>query len=208
MPLMRDAFNDPARLEAWREQCTSIARAQFKEWADRGQPVPLFRVISGLVITLLMHIFMGEEFALAHAEELVPMVRAYESAVQKPQTKTLPRWMSPEGKLLEAVEARFEQLIPEEATKRLENPTKYEKSLDWFQTLVTGFGKENFHQGIVLLPPRIEGGVIGYSVSIAYSHIVEWWTYEPNEYLQLVSPSRSTNPAPRRPPRTKDPRPP
>jgi len=95
-------------------------------------------------MTLLLHIFMGTEFAETHAEELVPMVRAYEWALQKPQTKVLPRWMSEEGKLLEAAEARMEQLIPEEIQKRLENLGKYQKNVDWFQTLMTRVAREHY----------------------------------------------------------------
>ena len=142
--LLRDALNDPARLEAWKKQCIPIARAHFKQWANLGQPVSLFRSVSALAMTLLLHIFMGTEFAETHAEELVPMVRAYEWALQKPQVKVLPRWMSQEGKLLEAAEARMEQLIPEEIQKRAENPGKYQKNVDWFQTLMTRVGREHY----------------------------------------------------------------
>src|SRR5947207_3079892 len=92
---------------------------------------PIFREMSNLVMTLMLTILMGREFEEKYGEELVPMIQAYEWALQRPQTKALPRWLSDEGRILESVEARMKQLVREEVLHRLENPEKYEMNMDY-----------------------------------------------------------------------------
>lgn len=70
------------------------------------------------------------------------MIQAYEWALQKPQTKALPRSLSPEGRILESVEARMKQLIGEEFHRRRENPEKYEKNMDYMQSMINAMGGE------------------------------------------------------------------
>ena len=127
-------------MEYWIQQAETIAREQFNQWAKNGEPVSLFRGMSTLVMTLLIYIFTGPEFAGKHAEELVPMVQAFERAIQKPQTKALPRWMSSEGRLMDDAEARMKVLIDEEVTRRLEAPQKYENNMDYLQGIVNTVG--------------------------------------------------------------------
>jgi len=104
MPVLRDTLTDPLRLEVWKAHCKPIAQAHFRKWAQTGTPIVLFREISSLVILVLVHIFMGPQFADTHAKELIPLVQAYESGLQKPQAKAFPRWASGVGRLLERAE--------------------------------------------------------------------------------------------------------
>src|SRR5271170_751545 len=104
---MNKSLNASENVEYWMQLIRPLAKQRFTEWAESGGPVPLFREMSNLVMTLLLYIFVGPEFAELHAEELVPMIQAYEWSLQKPQTKVLPRWMSPEGRLLDSVEERM-----------------------------------------------------------------------------------------------------
>lgn len=130
----------PDYLDAWIELIRPIAKERFNMWAETGEPVSLFRGMSDLVMRLLLCVFIGPKFAEKHADELVPMVQAYERALQKPQTKALPRWLSKEGRLLEAVEERISCLIKEEALQRLENPKQYEQNMDYLQAILNNYG--------------------------------------------------------------------
>lgn len=80
--------------------------------------------MSNLVMTLVVNIIMGPEFAERYGDEVVPMILAYEWALQKPQTKVFPLWLTPEGRILESVEERMKQMIGEEIPRRQENPKK------------------------------------------------------------------------------------
>lgn len=137
---MQRALSSSERVECWIQQAETIAREQFNKWAKDGEPVSLFRGMSTLVMTILIHIFTGPEFTRRHAEELVPMVQAFERAIQKPQTKALPRWMSSEGRLMDAAEARMRVLIDEEVRQRVEAPQKYEHNVDYLQGIVDALG--------------------------------------------------------------------
>jgi hypothetical protein len=95
-------------------------------------------------LTLVLYIFMGDEFAENHAEELVPILRSYESAVQKPETKLFPRWMTRQGRLLSHVEERMKVLVNEEVRKRLDNPEKYVDNMDYLQHLLRQCGDQFF----------------------------------------------------------------
>jgi hypothetical protein len=148
---MNKTINVSENVEHWMQLIRPLAKQQFTEWAESGEPVSLFRGMSTLVMTLLLYMLVGPEFAKLHAEELVPMIQAYEWSLQKPQTKILPRWMSPEGRLLDTVEERMKVLIDEEILRRLENPTKYEKNMDYLQ-LVLNMAGAKFMAGISSQP--------------------------------------------------------
>jgi hypothetical protein len=140
VPFIQRTFSSSERLECWCQQGESIAREQFTQWAKSGEPVPLFRAMSTLVMTLLIYFFTGPEFAGKHVEELVPMVQAFERAMQKPQTRALPRWMSHEGRLMDYAESRMKVLIDEEVRRRLKAPQKYENNMDYLQEIVNTVG--------------------------------------------------------------------
>jgi hypothetical protein len=148
---MNKTINVSENVEYWMQLIRPLAKQQFTEWAESGEPVSLFRGMSTLVMTLLLYMLVGPEFAQSHAEELVPMIQAYEWSLQKPQTKILPRWMSPEGRLLDAVEERMKVLIDEEILRRLENPEKYEKNMDYLQMVLNMAGAK-FMAGISSQP--------------------------------------------------------
>jgi hypothetical protein len=137
---MQRALASSERMEYWIQQTEPIAREQFNQWAKNGEPVSLFRGMSTLVMTLLIYIFTGPEFAGKHVAELVPMVQAFERALQKPQTKALPRWMSHDGRLMNDAEARMKVLIDEEVMRRLEAPQKYENNMDYLQEIINTVG--------------------------------------------------------------------
>lgn len=130
-------------IEAWKKLVKPIAKAKFLEWAESGDPIAIFYEMSTLVMTLVVNIVLGPEFAQEYGEEIVPMIQAYEQALQKPQTKVFPRWMSNEGKTMEYVEARFTQLIGQEITKRLADPKKFRNNKDYFQALLNTLGGEH-----------------------------------------------------------------
>ena len=149
--IMNKTINVSENVEYWMQLIRPLAKQQFTEWAESGEPVSLFRGMSTLVMTLLLYMLVGPEFAELHREELVPMIQAYEWSLQKPQTKVLPRWMSPEGRLLDAVEERMKVLIDEEVLRRLENPEKYEKNKDYLQMVLNMAGAK-FMAGISSQP--------------------------------------------------------
>jgi hypothetical protein len=145
---MAKIFGASENLEHWRGVVRPKVLRRFTEWAERGEPVPLFRGMSEMVMTLLFHIFLGDEFAEKYAEELVPIVRDYESAFQKPETKLFPRWMSRQGRLLSYVERRMTVLVEEEIRKRLANPEKYVNNKDYLQQILA-MGGEKYIEGTV-----------------------------------------------------------
>jgi hypothetical protein len=127
-------------LDCWMKGIRPIAEQQFNTWAESGEDVPLFKGLSNLVITLLLYIFTGAEFTGKHAEELAPMIQAYETALQTPVTKILPRWMSSTGRFMNCTEARIKFLIDEEVDRRLENPEKYKNNMDYLQYVLDTVG--------------------------------------------------------------------
>jgi len=136
---MNKTINVSENVEYWMQLIRPLGKQRFTEWAEPGEPVSLSRGMSTLVMTLLLYMLIGPEFAELHTEELVPMIQAYEWSLQKPQTKVLPRWMLPEGRLLDAVEERMKVLI-DEILRRLENPAKYEKNMDYLQMVLNMAG--------------------------------------------------------------------
>lgn len=84
--------------------------------------------------------FVGEEFAILYGDELVPLIRRYEPAFQKPQTKVLPHWMSKDGRLLDFAEERMVELIKLEARARLREPERYKNNGDYLQLVLNAEG--------------------------------------------------------------------
>jgi cytochrome P450 len=113
-----------------------VAKARFEQWASSGEPVPLFREVSNLVMTLIFYILMGVEFGEKHREEVVPLVLAFEKALLQPQVKLLPRWMTKAGRTMIRAEDRMQALIREETTRRLGNMDTYQDNGDYFQQLI------------------------------------------------------------------------
>ena len=140
---MQKILSSPEHFDAWVKLVKPMARARFLEWAENGEPIPIFQQMSHLVMTLVVNIIIGPEFAEKHGDEVVPMILAYEWALQKPQTKALPRWLSDEGRVLESVEARMKQLIGEEVEQRLKNPEKYKGNMDYMQAMLNNLGGNN-----------------------------------------------------------------
>lgn len=130
-------------VNVWAEMVRPLIMGRFNAWAENDEPFSIFREMSHLVITVLLTIFTGYEFAEKHSKEIVPMVRAYESALQKPQAKALPRWMTKDGRLLEATERQMKALIDEEIKKRLSNPKQYENNKDYLQQVILMGGQKH-----------------------------------------------------------------
>lgn len=139
---MAKSLSASENLEYWQRLIRPLVRKRFEEWADKGEPVSLFRGLSDLVMTTLVHLLMGSEFAEKHAKELVPVVRAYEYALQKPETKILPRWASKKGRLMDSVEQRMVELVGDEVTRRLEHPEQYKGNMDYMQHVLNAAGGE------------------------------------------------------------------
>jgi cytochrome P450 len=148
--IMQKTLSSPPNIEFWRAMIQPMARDRFESWAKRDVPVSLFQGMSEFVLTVLLHMFIGPVFGEKHAKELVPLVRAYESAMQKPVTRALPRWASKDGRLLDSVEKRFKELIDEEVIRRLENMDKYKDHIDYLQMILNTIGGK-FSEGIPLI---------------------------------------------------------
>jgi len=140
---MQRILSLPEHFDIWIQLVKPIAKARFIEWADSGEPIPIFRQMSNLVMTLVVNIIMGAEFAEKYGDEVVPMILAYEWALQKPQTKALPRSLSREGRILDSVEARMIQLVGEEVLLRQKNPEKYDKNMEYMQSMLNAMGGEH-----------------------------------------------------------------
>jgi hypothetical protein len=140
---MQRILSSSEHFDIWIRLAKPIAKARFMEWADSGEPIPIFRQMSNLVMTLIVNIIMGTEFAEKYGDEVVPMIQAYEWALQRPQTKALPRWLSKAGRVLESVESRMKQLVGEEVLWRQANPEKYEKNMDYMQSMLNAMGGEH-----------------------------------------------------------------
>jgi hypothetical protein len=139
-PIMQMILADPENITYWTRLIRPLVRERFNLWAETGEDVSLFRGISDLVMTALFYLFLGDEFAMRHASELVPMVRAYEKAMQTPQTKVLPRWMSREGVLLDTLEDHFKSLCDKEINRRLSDMDKFRGNKDYLQLLLNAVG--------------------------------------------------------------------
>lgn len=140
LKIMQKVLNDPEKLDCWRKAIQPIVEERFNMWAESGEDIPLFKGLSNLVLTLLLYISTGAEFAGKHAKELAPMIQAYETVLQRPVTKILPRWMSSDGRFMNRAEARIQVLIDEEVGRRLENPEKYKNNIDYLQYVLNTVG--------------------------------------------------------------------
>ena len=164
LKIIQKSLNDPERLEYWVQNIRPIAAKRFNKWAETKESVPLFREMSKLVMRLLLYIFTGDEFAGKHADELVPLIQNYETVLQKPVTKILPRWMSFDGRFMNKVEKRLTELIDEEVDRRLENPKKYEQNKDYLQYILNTVGGK-FKFGKLLLNVFLRSVPNSYSYS-------------------------------------------
>lgn len=149
--IMSKVLSAPENLEYWRNVAQPIVRKRFEKWAETGECVSLFRGISDIVMTEMLYLVMGDEFAEEHAEELVPIVRNYESAIQKPQTKAFPRWASDPGRRLDYVENRMKVLLDEEVALRMNNPEKYKHNKDYLQLVLNMVG-DKYAEGLLFHP--------------------------------------------------------
>src|SRR5579859_1967256 len=138
--IMHTTLSAPENLLYWRTQMRTLVHDRFTYWSSSSQPINLFRGISDLTMTYLLYLIMGPEFAKKHAAEVVPMVREYESAMQKPETKLLPRWMSPKGRYLTFVERRMTELVGPEVEMRMREPEKYKGNKEYIQQVLDMVG--------------------------------------------------------------------
>jgi len=152
---MQSIFASQENVDVWTRMMKPMVQGRFEKWVSEGKPIPLFRAISDLVMTLLFHLIVGKEFAERHAEELVPLVRNYERAMQTPQTKMFPRWASAEGRFLDRVTARVKTLVDEEIERRTQSPELYRTHTDFLQHILNAVGTK-YAEGITLLPLRID----------------------------------------------------
>jgi hypothetical protein len=178
---MKKSLSEPGTMIYWNQVTRSITKEWFNRWAENGEEVPLFRGISQLAMTSLVHFVLGHRFAEKYGEEVANMVRKYESSLQKPQIRSLPRWMSKEGRYLDAVEARMKVLVDEEVFQRLRNFGEYKNNADYLQLLLIEFGD----QFVQCIPPLNYG--TKFSLPNAYSWTVAWGPYKRDDNLCLVS---------------------
>lgn len=177
IPLLRKLLSDPKHLDSFTRLMEPVVRKQFEEWVECGTAIPLFESISDLTITTMLHMFLGSYFATKHGKELVPLIRAYEKALQRPEIKLLPRWASKPGRLLLAVERRFETLVTTEMKRRLRNFDKYRDHEDYFQEILNAVG-DTYSKGLAevfcALTHRISNSHLGYDrsgASESHEHI-------------------------------------
>src|SRR5271169_5848822 len=92
--IMQTALNDSENLEYWSRLIGPLVRRRYSLYSMSGEPVNLFTSTSDLVMLLLLYILTGPVFTENHAEELVPMLRAYANALREPETHLLARRIS------------------------------------------------------------------------------------------------------------------
>jgi hypothetical protein len=144
-PIARLFINNPETAKSWANVGEHLFRERLETWCRTGQSVFLFQEMSTLVLTVLMYIVMGSEFAEKYAAELVPLIQEHEIALQTIALKAFPRWASKVGRIMESTEKRFNELLSREAQIRLENPNQYKNNNDYFQEMVN---KRDQHEGI------------------------------------------------------------
>ena len=134
-PLFRKLLSDPKCLDNFAHLMEPVVRNQFETWAKSGLEIPLFQSMSELTSTAMLQLLLGPEFTKRHSKELIPMIRKYDKAIQKPQVRLLPRWASKEGCFLINFDRRFGTLVTEEMKYRLENLDRYRHNGDYFQEI-------------------------------------------------------------------------
>ena len=144
LPIARLFINNPETVKTWMDVGGRILRERIETWCRTGQSVPLFQEISNLVMTVLIHVVMGDEFAEKYAAELVPLMQGYEIALQTLEFKALPLWASKVGWTMESTERRISDLLRNELEIRLKNPNLYKERAGYFQEII----KSGQHEGI------------------------------------------------------------
>jgi hypothetical protein len=147
IPLYRKLLSDSECLHNFILLIEPVIKNQFEVWAESGKTIPLFESISDLTSTAMLRMFLGPNFTKRHAKELVKMIRSYEKALQKPEVKLLPRWASKSGRLLIAIERRFETLVKEEMKHRLQNLDNCKDNVDYLQKLLDAVG-DTYSDGV------------------------------------------------------------
>ena len=132
---MRSFVNSSEILNVWGETGSRLLRERLETWTTSGENVAIFAEFSTMVMTVVIYAIMGAHFTEKYAKELVPLVQAYEMALQDPLAKGLRLWASNPGRLIKSVERFIKRVINEEVKERLENPEKYKKNVDFFQQL-------------------------------------------------------------------------
>jgi len=153
LKIMQKSLSDPDTLLHWRTQMRALVHARFDSWSRSPDPINLFRSLSDLTMTYLLYLIMGTDFAERHAEEVVPMVRKYETAMQRPETKLLPRWMTPAGRYLTYVEARMQVLVGAEVETRCRDMQRYKGNVEYIQQVLNRVG-DKFKEGTSTLVSR------------------------------------------------------
>ena len=179
--VMRRFMMGSDAFKTWVEVSQSIARERIEEWDKSGESVDIFREISALVMTVILSVLTGSNFAKKHAREIIPMVQAYESAMQKPEVKALPHWASKSGRFVNYTERRMKELIDEEVRCRVENPEKHKDNRDYLQMMLE---TEGHPKGNTVL---IE--YINVRSFVSYSWIIKWGTWKPGAHIRVVSTS-------------------
>lgn len=146
--LSRKILSDPKCVQNFTRLMEPIIKNQFQAWAKSEEIIPLFDSISSLTATAMLHMFLGPDFAERHAKELVPMIKEYEMALQKPEVKLFPRWASRSGRLLMAVERLFNTLVTNETERRVQSLDECKDNLDYFQQVLNVVGN-TYSKGVI-----------------------------------------------------------
>jgi hypothetical protein len=178
--IIRKKLTDPVNLQYWRDTTRPIVQKQFENWCESGEPVAISSGISSLVMTAVLHMLTGPEFAEKHAAELVPFVEAIVPTLASPMVRLFPHWVSKEGRLLKKIDERYKELVDEEVVRRLENMDKYRDQRDYLQMVLNEVGR-NYAVGLSLK-------VTNLSVSGSRSSYNGGCTWQPADDLRLVTP--------------------
>lgn len=146
-PIMRSFLNNPGTAKIWANLGERLLREKIETWCETRKAVPLFHEISTLVMTVVMYAIMGNAFADKYAKELIPIVQAYEVALQTPESKALPWWASKAGRIIKSAERRLKELLDEEVKFRLQNRDKFKDNVDFLQDMLN---QRDRHEGITL----------------------------------------------------------
>ena len=147
---MRTFLRDPATKTLWTEMGGKLARSRIQSWSQSGQSVPLFQEISKLVMTVVLYALMGPVFAEKFGDKIIPMVQAYEVALQTPEIKAFPWWATKAGRLVKSVERDFKQLVDDEVKRRLACPESYNDNTNFLGIMLqkNGERREGSHLNI------------------------------------------------------------
>lgn len=155
LKVMQKSLSQQEHLSHWRTQMRKLVHSRLTYWSTTSQSVDLFRGISDLTMTYLLHIIMGESFAEKYGPEIVPLVREYEIMMQRPETKILARKWTKAGRFMDFVELRMKVLVGEEVETRLKEPERFEGNMDYLQQVLNTAG-DKFAEGTIAIPGRRE----------------------------------------------------